>query len=354
MASTQQIESFGKTHDGKDATRFKLTNDRGAWVEITSLGATVLRLQVPDRAGKPGDVLLTPASVAAMEAKSSPYFGAICGRVANRIAGGKFTLDGKSYQLNNNEKGITHLHGGNVGYDRRIWSSHDHFSPDGPSILFKLTDANGTEAYPGAVHVEVRYTLTNANALRIDYVATTDAPTPINLTNHAYFNLKDAGQTDVLGHELRLFASRYTPVNEKLIPTGEVAPVAGSLLDFTRGRQIGDGEMPVDGAVKGYDHNYVVDGTAGTFRAMADVFEPTTGRAMELLSTTPAVQLYTGNYLDGSLTSPVTKAPYNQHAGFCLETQHYPDSVNHPAFPSTILRPGQTYRQTTEYRFSTR
>lgn len=354
MPSTvQQIAPFGTTRDGKSVARVLLTNDSGASLDLTALGATILRIVVPDRAGKLGNVNAGPASVADIERPGTPYLGAICGRVANRIAAGRFTLDGKPYQVACNDGGANHLHGGNVGYDRRIWSIHDHFNPDGPSVLFKLADPAGTENYPGTVQVEVRYTLTQSNVLRIDYVATTDAPTPINLTNHAYFNLKDAGASSALDHEVRLAASRYTPVNDKLIPTSAIAPVAGTALDLTKhGRKLG-AELPVIGDKNGYDHNFIVDGTPGTLRHAAEVYEPTTGRTMSMFTTEPAVQLYSGNFLDGTRKN-IDGAPLNQYAAFCLEAQHYPDSVNHPSFPNTILRPGQTYRQTTEYRFGAR
>lgn len=354
MASTvKHLAPFGTTRDGKSAARILLTNDSGASLELTALGATILRINVPDRAGNIANVNVGHTDVASIEGQGSPYLGATCGRVANRIAGGKFTVDGKSYQLNRNENGISHLHGGNVGYDRRIWSHHDHFSPDGPSILFKLVDPAGTESYPGTVHVEVRYTLTQANVLRIDYVATTDAPTPINLTNHAYFNLKDAGAGDVLSHEVRLSANRYTPVDDKLIPTGAIAGVAGTQLDLTKPGQALGANMPMLGGKPGFDHNFIIDGTPDTLRHAAEVYEPTSGRTLSMFTTEPAVQLYSGNFLDGTYQS-IDGHTLNQHAGFCLEAQHYPDSVNQPSFPNTVLRPGQTYRQTTEYRFGVR
>jgi aldose 1-epimerase len=351
--NVQQIAPLGTTRDGKSAARFLLTNDSGASLDLTALGATVLRINVPDRSGEPGNVNLGQPGVQSIEGPGSPYLGATCGRVANRIAGGKFVLDGHTCQLTRNERDMTHLHGGAVGYDRRVWTHHDHFSPDGPSMLFKLTDPAGAEHYPGTVQVEVRYTLTHANVLRIDYVATTDAPTPINLTNHAYFNLKDAGATDVLGHEIRISASRYTPVNDALIPTGAIAPVAGTPLDLTKpGRTIG-AELPQLSECRGFDHNYVIDGTLGTLRHAAEVYEPTTGRTMAMFTTEPAVQFYSGNVLSGKVVS-IDGHTLNQYGGFCLEAQHYPDSINHPYFPNTVLRPGQTYRQTTEYRFGVR
>jgi len=315
---------------------FTLTNNHGLVAKITNYGGIWTHMLVPDREGRLGDVLLgfdTPAGYQ----NEHPYFGALIGRVANRIAKGRFELDGKRYELAVNN-GPNHLHGGLKGYDKVVWSAR-RLTPQ--SLELTYSDPAGANGYPGKVDVTVVYTLTDENELRIDYSARSDARTPINLTNHAYFNL--GGGPDVLGHVLQLHADRYTPVDDTLIPTGEVLAVSGTDMDFTRPRPIGHG---------GYDHNFVVNGEAGKLRPVARVEEPGSGRVMEIFSDQPGVQFYSGNFLDGTLRGKGGKS-YPLHGGFCLETQHFPDSVNHPEFPSVILAPGETFRSTTVHRFST-
>ena len=304
---------------------------------------------VPDRNGTLSDVVLGCKDLADYE-KKSPYFGALIGRVGNRIAKGTFTVDGATYHVPINN-GPNSLHGGLIGYDKRVWDAEPTDSPTGPSLKLSLVDPDGDQGYPGTVHASVTYTLTPENTLRIQYVATSDKATPINLTNHTYFNLKDAGKTDVLGHEVRLFADHYLPVDDTLIPTGEVATVHGTPIDFTQPKPIGRDLQAMGGTPVGYDHCVVIDHADGTLREAAQVYEPTTGRLVSVYTTQPGLQFYTGNFLDGTVVGK-GGFPYQQHASFCLETQHYPDSVNHPSFPDSLLRPGQTYQQTTEYRFT--
>jgi aldose 1-epimerase len=300
---------------------------------------------VPDRAGKTGDIVLGFDHLE-QYLKGHPYFGCTVGRVANRIAKGRFILEGKTYNLAVNN-GPNHLHGGLVGFDKVVW----HAEPQsGASVKFTYTSADGEESYPGQVAVTVVVTLTDANELSIDYSAVTDKPTPVNLTNHSYFNL--AGEGDVLNHEMMIAADHFTPKDEASIPTGEIKPVKGTPMDFTKPHPIGLRFSQIEEKPVGYDHNYVLNSGGKSLGLAARVFEPRTGRVMEVRTSEPGVQLYTANYLDGSLTGK-RGLVYRQHCAFCLETQHFPDSVNHPQFPSTILRPGQTYRQTTVHKFTT-
>lgn len=333
---------FGTTQDGQAVTLYTLTNANGTKAKILDLGGIITELWVRDAKGELGNVVLGFDSVEPYETKS-PYFGALIGRVGNRIAGGKFTLDGKEYSLPINN-GPNSLHGGLKGYDKRVWTVA---ATSDNSLTLTLVDEDGTEGYPGTVSATVVYTLTDEDVLRIEYSATTDAPTPINLTNHTYFNLKDAGQTDALGHVVQFEADQYTPVDETLIPTGEIAPVAGTPIDFTSPKPIG---QDIE-AMGGYDHNVVLRNASGALALAVTVTEPTTGRKMETWTTEPGCQFYSGNFLDGTLQG-TGGATYGRHHAFCLETQHFPDSVNHDNFPSTILRPGETYRSTTEYRFT--
>ncbi len=354
---------YGTTHAGEAVEAFTLTNRKGARATVLSYAGTVAELTVPDGNGERSNVLLGCDDLAGFEA--SPHFGALVGRVANRIANGRFTLDGKAYQIPVNN-GPNSLHGGPEGYSKRVWNVEPRHDHDGPSLRLTIDDPDGHMGYPGHVEVEVLYTWTDSDVLRIRYRATTDTPTPINLTNHAYFNLKDGGASDVLSHVMRLDADAYTPIDDTSIPLGEILPVEGTPFDFRTPKPIG---ADIE-AAGGYDHNFVLksdrEGYAGEggynhnfvlgrgdsrLSLAAIVDEPTTRRHMEVWTDQPGVQVYTGNYLDGSLVGH-GGVRYAKRSGLCLETQHFPDSVNHPDFPSTILRPGETFESTTEYRFS--
>ncbi|HLH54884.1 MAG TPA: aldose epimerase family protein [Verrucomicrobiae bacterium] len=345
MKASVQTAPFGKLADGTAVDLFTLTNPGGLVAKICNYGTILTELHVPDRAGKSGDIVLGFDNLD-QYLRGHPYFGCTVGRVANRIANGRFVLEGKTYTLAINN-GPNHLHGGVKGFDKVVWKAEPG---GGATVKFSYTSADGEEGYPGCLQAIVVMTLTDANELVINYSAVTDKPTPVNLTNHSYFNL--AGQGDVLGHELMLAADQYTPKNQHSIPTGEISPVKGTPMDFTQPHAIGSRFSELKEKPVGYDHNFVINGAGSNPRLTARVFEPKTGRVMELSTTQPGVQLYTSNYLDGSLTGK-RGVVYRQHSGFCLETQHFPDSVNHPNFPSTILRPGQTYRQTTVHKFTT-
>ncbi|MBI5766352.1 MAG: galactose mutarotase [Verrucomicrobia bacterium] len=351
--------SFGKLPDGREAGLFTLENGSGLRADITNYGGTIARLLVPDRAGRTADVTLGHDAVADYR-KSASYFGAICGRVGNRIAGGRFTLDGRTYALatNNAPAGLPcHLHGGVRGFDQALWDAEPTTRDGQPALRLRHTSPDGDEGYPGTLNVEVLYSLTPDRGLRLDYTATTDHATPVALTNHAYFNLRGHGEGDILDHELTLRARCYTPVDAGLIPTGEIAPVAGTPFDFTTPRRIGarlGQKHPQLEYGLGYDHNFVLDehrGEGATTPALAaTVREPVSGRVLEVLTTEPGLQFYTGNFLNGSQVGKGGR-PYARRTGFCLETQHFPDSPNHPAFPDVILRPGRTLRSTTVFRF---
>ncbi len=344
MKPTIQKVSFGRLPDGTAVDLYTLTNATGVVAKITNYGTIVSELHVPDRQGNLADVVLGFDNLG-QYLKGHPYFGCTVGRVANRIARGRFTLDGKVYQLAVNN-GPNHLHGGIKGFDKAVWTA----KPRGQTAIeFRYTSADGEESYPGKLDVTVVMTLTRANELRIDYTAVTDKTTPVNLTNHSYFNLY--GEGDVLGHELMLAADHYTPSDADLIPTGEIKSVKGTPLDFTSPAPIGSTISKLTNQESGYDHNFVINGGGKGLALAARVREPRTGRVMEVHTTQPGVQLYTANYLDGSLTGK-RGLVYRRQAAFCLETQHFPDSVNKPNFPSTILRPGETYQQTTVYKFT--
>lgn len=346
-APARSIEqrSFGRTRDGVEAKIYTLTNANGLVAKVTEYGATLTELWVPDRNGKLADVVLGYEHLEDYEAAPF-YLGAVLGRVANRIANGKFTLDGQSYSLATN-RAPNHLHGGIRGFDKRVWTG----AVRGGAVTFAYTSIDGEEGYPGTLRVTVTYRLTDANELRIDYQATTDKATPINLTNHSFFNL--AGSGTILEHTLTIRASRYTPVNASLVPTGEIASLIGGPLDFMRPRRIGERIEEMRAVANGYDHNLVLDRSGDSLSFAARVEEPGSGRVLEIWTTEPGVQFFTGNRFDGSFPG-VGGAKYERHAGFALEPQHFPDAINHPEFPSVVLRPGTTFRSSTAYRFTTR
>lgn len=347
-------ESFGKLPDGTPVDVYTLTNKNGVEAKITNYGATLTSIKAPDRTGKMDDVVLGYDSIDGYLAKN-PHLGAIAGRYANRIANGEFKLDGKTYTLAKNN-GPNHLHGGPNGFYKQIWTASDASGKDGQAVSFKYLSKDGEENYPGNLTAIVTYTLTDKNELKIDYQATTDKDTVLNLTNHAYFNLAGAGSGDVLGHELKINSKETTVVDKTLIPTGKMAPVAGTPFDFSKltaiGARINDKNEQLE-IGQGYDHNFVL-ATGGSLTAQAvEVYEPTTGRVMEVFTDQPGVQLYTANHLDGSIVGKAGKT-YNKRGGFCLETQHYPDSPNKPNFPTTTLKPGEKFHSTTIFKFSAR
>jgi aldose 1-epimerase len=346
-------ESFGKTPDGKKVELYTLTNSNGVEARIITYGGIVVSLKVPDRNGRLEDVVLGFDSLEDY-VKKNPFFGTITGRYANRIAKGRFTLNGVEYKLAVNN-GENHLHGGLKGFDKVIWKARPRQAMNGVGLELTYRSRDGEEGYPGNLSVTVTYLLTNNNELRIDYSATTDKDTVINLTNHSYFNLAGAGSGDILKHEVIINADQVTPVDAGMIPTGQLASVKGTPLDFTVSQAIGkridsDYEQLVLG--KGYDHNFVFSNYDGSLRQQVTVYEPSTGRVMQVLTTEPGVQLYTGNFLN-NLTGKGGRTYLRRH-GFCLETQHYPDSPNKPNFPSVVLKPGATFKSTTMYRFSAR
>ncbi len=348
QTNSMKKEIFGKTKDGTEVNLFTLTNQNGMTVKITNYGAIITSIITPDKNNKPGDVVLGFDSLDNYLGEH-PFFGALAGRYANRIAKGKFTLDGKEYTLATNN-GPNHLHGGKLGFDKRVWSVAET-QPDQNSLKLTYVSKDGEEGYPGTLTAAVTYTLTNENEIKIDYEATTDKATPVNLTNHSYFNLAAGQAENALNHEVMLNADQFTVVDKTLIPTGEFRQVAGTEMDFITPNNIGSRIAKVAG---GYDHNFVLNNHQdGKLGLAATVYEPLSGRFMEVYTTQPGVQFYSGNFLDGSLTGKGNKV-YKKHYGFCLETQHFPDSPNHPDFPSTILKPGEVYRQSTVYKFSVR
>lgn len=345
---------FGTMPDGQRVSLYTLTNTQGAIARITNYGAIVTELWMPDKNGTLGDIVLGFDSLEGYLG-DSPYFGCIVGRYGNRIGKGRFSLDGKSYTLAVNN-GENHLHGGLKGFDKVVWKAEPVTDKDGVGLKLRYLSKDMEEGYPGNLDVTVVYTLTNANELRIDYTATTDKPTVCNLTHHGYFNLAGQGKGDILGHELMLNADRYTPVDDGLITTGEILPVAGTPMDFIKPTKIGsriDADFEQLRFGGGYDHNWVLNKKGNEMSLAARVYEQTSGRVMEIWTNEPGVQFYAGNFLDGTLTGKGGKV-YQYRYGFCLETQHYPDSPNKPNFPSTTLRPGQTYKTTTIHKFSVR
>jgi len=343
---TVQNEPFGQTEAGDEVIQYSLRNRSGMKVGLINFGAIITSVEVPDRDGKLANVVLNFPDIAGYQ-ENNPYFGGACGRFANRIAKGKFSLDGTEYSLFLNN-GTNTLHGGKVGFMKKVWKAAPFQNDDATGVKFTYTSPDGEEGYPGELKSVITYTLTDANELKIEYVATTDKPTVLNLTNHAYWNLAGAGSGLIVDHELTLSCSQFLPVDETGIPSGELAAVAGTCMDFLKPEKIGTRiTEPVNGA-GGYDHCYVVDGTAGELRPAAKIVEPTSGRVMEISTTEPGIQFYTGNFLEG--TPATGNAP--KHGAFCLETQHFPDSPNRPEFPTTRLNPGETYRHTTVHKFS--
>jgi aldose 1-epimerase len=344
--------AFGKTSDGQAVDVYTLKNSKGAEARIMTYGGVVLSLKMPDKSGNFGDVVLGCDKLEDYtKTPPPPYFGALIGRYGNRIGKATFTLDGKTYTLAANNNGNT-LHGGNKGFDKVVWTGEGKDTADGPALVLKYTSKDGEEGYPGTLNVTATYTLTDNNELRIDFTATTDKDTVVNLTHHGYFNL--AGKGDILGHVVTIPADNITPVDAGLIPLGNLQSVEGTPFDFRKPMAIG-ARIDADNAQlklgPGYDHNWVINKKMGELTLMAHVSEPTTGRVMEVWSTEPALQFYSGNFLDGTITGKGGWV-YQKHAAFCMEPQHYPDSPNKPQFPSTELKPGETYKNTIIYHFS--
>jgi len=339
---------------GTPVDEVTLKNSHGVELHAISYGGIITSLKVPDRAGKPGDIVLgfdKPESYWADP--PPPFFGAIVGRYGNRIGKGKFTLDGKPYSLATNN-GVNHLHGGNKGFDKVLWAIATKDAPEGSQAIFSRTSKDGEEGYPGNLQVRVTYTLTEKNELIVDYHATTDKATPVNLTQHSYFNLAGEGTGDILGHQLTIDADRYTPVDDTLIPTGELAPVQGTPFDFRQPTAIGariDQDNPQLKNGKGYDHNWVLTRKGTGLQHAARLTDPKSGRTMDVATTEPGLQFYSGNFLDGTIKGKAGHV-YAHRSGLCLETQHFPDSPNKPNFPSTILQPGKAYESRTVFTFS--
>ena len=343
--TTVTQKQLGKDPDGKPVIEFELSNSAGMRINVINYGAIIRSVRVPDKDEKYENVTLGFKSVEGYF-EPGPYFGAICGRYSNRIAGGKFKIGASEYSLaTNNDQ--NHLHGGTRGFNRRMWQAETIEDSGNVGVKLHLESPDGEEAYPGTLSVTVTYWLTERNEMRIEYKATTDQPTVLNLTNHCYWNLGGAASGDILGHELKLESSHYLPVDSTLIPTGKRAAVSGTPMSFLEPQTIGSRINEVEG---GYDHCYIVTGADGSLKSVAEVHDPKSGRVMEILSTEPGVQFYTGNFLDGESKN----GGYKLHGGFCLECQHFPDSPNQPGFPTTLLKPGETYTQTTVHRFSVR
>jgi len=351
-SSTITTKPFGTTSAGEKVTQYTLRNDQGASVSIINYGGIVTSLKVPDRKGKCDDIVLGFKTLAEYE-KPGPYFGALIGRYGNRIANGEFTLDRKTYHLARNNNGQA-LHGGLKGFEKVIWNATPIETKQGPSLKLTYVSKDGEEGYPGKLSVTASYTLTNRNELKIVYRAKTDKATIVNLTHHSYFNLAGQGSGDILNHLVTIHANKYTPVDKVLIPTGKLAAVKGTPFDFRKPTPIGARINEVNEQLengKGYDHNWIADKLPGHLGMIASVKEPNSGRVMEVISTEPGVQFYSGNFLDGTIIGKGNKV-YGFRNGFCFEPQHFPDSPNHKNFPSTVLRPGETYKNTIIYRFS--
>jgi aldose 1-epimerase len=349
---TSHQEVFGATPEGSPVHLYALTNSHGMQAKVSNFGGVLQSLFVPDRQGRLEDVVLGFDSLEPYFT-NKPYYGAIIGRFGNRIAEGKFTLDGHEYTLAKNS-GANSLHGGVKGFDKVLWEAEPVEVASGVALILRYLSKDGEEGYPGNLEVKVTYTLNDSNELTIDYEATTDQATPVNLTSHTYFNLAGHASGSVLGHEVQLHASRFTPVNANLIPTGELRPVAGTPLDFTAPTALAARIEEDDEQLKlalGYDHNFVLDRQGDGLEPAARVREASTGRVLEVRTTEPGIQLYSGNFLDGTLTGKGGRV-YQKRDGMCLETQHFPDSPNQPAFPSTVLRPGEKYSSRTVFAFS--
>lgn len=346
--------AFGKLPDGRTVHKYTLDNKAGAVIEVIDYGATIRTLSVPDRNGKSADIVLGCDSLQGY-VNGTAYFGAVVGRYGNRIGAGKFTLDGKSYQVTVND-GVNHLHGGRIGFNKVLWEVKEFRASGEPSILLEYVSRDGEEGYPGTVTLRVRYTLTGKNELRIEYEGTTDKTTILNPTQHSYFNLSGVFTGTILDHQLMIAADSFTPVDKGLIPTGQIASLDGTPFDFRTSTAIGARINDTDEQMSrgnGYDHNWVLRGSPGALRKAAEVYEPASGRLMAVFTDQPGIQFYSGNFLDGSAKGKGGVA-YQRRSGFCLETQAFPDTPNKPQFPSITLKPGETYRQTTIYQFSTR
>jgi aldose 1-epimerase len=351
QGATVTTAPFGRMPDGQRVEAYTLTNGRGTQVRAITYGAIIQAIRVLDKAGRLSDVALGYDSLAGYLAKS-PYFGAIVGRYANRIARGRFILDGRTYVLATNN-GPNHLHGGVKGFDKVVWGAKSFQRGDTVGVGFDHASPNGDEGYPGTLTAHVTYSLTPANELIVEYTATTDRPTPVNLSQHTYFNLAGEGSGTILGHVLTIDADRYTPVDSTLIPTGELANVADTPFDFRTPAAIGariNQPNPQLESGRGYDHNFVLNRSGRGLAHAAHVLEPTSGRSLDIFTTEPGLQFYSGNFLDGSITGKSGHV-YQHRSAFCLETQHFPDSPNHPSFPSTILQPGEKFRSRTVYAF---
>ena len=345
--STITEKSFGN-YEGAPVTEYTISNGNGVQVSIINYGGAITKLVTPGKDGQSGDVVLGFESLDGYLQNNNPYIGSLVGRYANRIANAKFTLNGKTYTLAANNNGNS-LHGGLKGFDKVNWQIEK--LPGDSSLKLTYQSKDGEEGYPGQLNVEVLYTLTSDNALQIDYTATTDKPTPVNLTNHAYFNLSAGRDSTILNHHLWINANEFTAVNDVLIPTGNTAVTNDAAMDFNKEKPIGRDIAQVKG---GYDHNWVLNKKENQLEKVASLYDPGTGRLMEVFTTEPGMQFYSGNFLDGTLSGTKGSQRYVKHAGLCLETQHYPDSPNQKGFPDTILEPGETYKQTTIYKFSVR
>ncbi len=339
-------KKYGSVNN-QDVVEYTLSNDSGFSMRVINYGATITAINAKDKQGNVANVVLHYENLEGYLQKNNPYFGTVVGRFANRIGKAKFTLNGKQYSLAANNFGNA-LHGGLKGFDKQVWKA---VKLGDSSIRFDYNSPDGEEGYPGNFSAEVTYTITDANEIKIDYSATTDKPTPVNLTNHSYFNLSGGKDSTILAHDIMIQADSITEVDKDLIPTGKIISITGGPMDFTNEKNIGKDIAKVAG---GYDHNWVLNDRSNDLKKAAELYHPSSGRVMEVFTTQPGLQFYTGNFLDGSLTNTGDHKKYIKHAGLCLETQHFPDSPNQPGFPNTILQPGETFHSTTVYKFTTR